>query len=670
VTNDISNCSEELFNSLWNDADWSELETTLFALQRDVALAAKNADRDIILVYQKRLTQSLAAKMLAVRHVVANGTTPGIDGIQWTTPSDYMKAALALTDDGYRALPMKLFIIHSKFSQKERRIKIPTYHDRAMQTLHAYALDPVGETIGDHRSFAFRRNRSVQDVHAHVMAALKRSYYVVKADVKSCYESINHDWLLSNIPMDTRILREFLKAGHIFAGEFFTSENHGIDLGVSISPILGNMVLDGLQQVIFEKLHGLRRNEEYCDGRMVRFADDIFVTANSLEHAKKIIDIIESFLQQRGMRLSNEKTSITSAHQGFDFLSRHYVRNGRVIVSRPSDSAVMKMEQSLRELILPFRGSQKVLIDKLNRKLYGWASYHRISNAGNAFRHIDVIVKALLLRLCEEIHPRWKRSKVINRYFFLDHRGRYVYALPDKKDVRVIRLSDVALIEHLPSSGGNPYLMSSNHREMKELRNMHNIVGKYRSAWNRQDGKCYYCGLPILVDQRKSIVDGHHEKAYVHEKCKQHEIEFTDTDGPIEDYESNVIQMLSNELPRKKRHCKFAALAEYFHKKTEASFTLTFEDLSDILGIPLCKSAFKQSGYWYQKIPGAISNTWLSNGYKIKSMSLRSQRIVFVRSEDKFPVKIPEAFIRGRVPKNAKVELETFLDYLMKKYRL
>jgi RNA-directed DNA polymerase len=678
---DAENCDEKLLNSLWNSADWNKLESVLFDMQRDIALAAKGNDRNAILMYQKRLTQSLDAKMLVVRHVVANACTPGVDGIQWNTPSECMKAALSLNDNRYRALPMRLVVIYSKFSHKERHIKIPTYYDRAMQTLHAYALDPVGEACGDLRSFAFRKNRSIQDMHAHIMSALKKSiYYIVKADVKSCYESINHDWLLANIPMDTAVLREFLKCGHVSAGEFFPAEDHGISLGVSISPILGNMVLDGMQRMIFEGLHGLRYDKEHCDGHLIRFADDIFVTTTSIEHAKRIISIVENFLQQRGMRLSQEKTAILNIHQGFDFLSRHYVRNGMVIVSRPSDTALMKMEYGLRELILPFRGSQKVLIDRLNKKLHGWAGYHKISDARDAFRHIDVVVKTLLLQLGEQLHPSWKRSKIISRYFFLDHRGKYVYALLDKKDVQVIRLSDIVLIEHIPSQNANPYLLSTNNKELEELRNIHNIVGKYKTIWNRQDGRCFYCGDPLLQDQKKTIVHmcqikSRHTKniAYIHAKCEQHNVEFIDTEEAIENYEdiSGVMEMLlSQKSKRKNVYRKFESLTEYFHKKTDATFMLTFEDLSNILGTPLCKSAFRFSRYWHNEAPSAISNTWRSNGYRIKSVSLKNQNIVFVRTCNKLPVKIPEIFLHGRVPKNAKTELETFLKYLMKKYGL
>ena len=409
---DIEKFDTRLLESMWDGADWKKLESKLLELQRGIALAAKAGNREAIRVYQERLTNNTDAKMLAVRHVAENCSTPGVDSRRWKTSAECMLAALSLSNVSYQASPMKLIVIYARFSQKERHIKIPTYQDRAMQALHAYSLAPVAETVGDPRSFAFRKNHSTQDAHAHIMAAMKNNtYYIVQADVKSCYASISHDWLLSNIPMNTAILREFLNAGHVFAGNFFPADGYGISLGVSISPMLGNMTLDGMQSTIFEDLHGLRYNEEYCDGHLVRFADDIFVTASSSERAKRIINIIERFLQLRGMGLSAEKTKIMNVHQGFDFLSRHYVRNGNVINSHPSDRAVLKMEHGLNDFILSFTGSQKTLIDKLNKKLYGWASYHRITDASSAFHHIDVVVKALLLKLCQQLHPHWTHKK-------------------------------------------------------------------------------------------------------------------------------------------------------------------------------------------------------------------------------------------------------------------
>jgi RNA-directed DNA polymerase len=608
---------------------------------------------------------------------------PGVDGVRLDAPAERMKAALSLVDKGYKASPLKMIVIRPKGFGKERRIKIPIARDRAMQTLHAFALDPVSETTGDRRSFAFRKNRSLQDAHAYIMSALRKKNieYVVKTDVKACYESISHAWLLSHIPMDTDVLRAFLKAGHVFAGELFPPEDHGISLGVSISPILGNMVLDGLQREIFKGIYGFTHEDaDYCNGSLVRFADDVFVTARNLDSAKKIIRIIENFLQPRGMRLSAEKTTIINVRRGFDFLSRHYVRRDDVVKARPSKASILRMENDLQELIAPFKGSQKELIDKLNRKLIGWASYHKTSSARVAFRHIDVVVKTFLLQLCEKLHPNWPREKIISRYFFLDYDGKYVYAMPDKKDARVIRIAKTPLIDHRPiCENANPYLDSEYQEKRNNERDIQNVVGRYRSIWDRQDGKCYYCGAPILADQKKSIAQTcsmkiHHIKnfVYIHAQCEQNEIEFISSEESFDSATDilDELQKLAQKSPKRKNVSKFSTLSAYFQQQTNAMFTLLFDDFVDILNKPLCKTASKFSGYWYLKGRGKISDAWRLNGYKIKKLELSSKRITFVRVGGDLPVKIPEVFLRGRVPPNAKAELEIFFDYLLKKYCL
>ena len=55
---------------------------------------------------------------------------------------------------------------------------------------------------------------------------------------------------MANIPMDKKVLWEFLKAGAAFGGELFPTEV-GISQGATLSPILGNMALDGLQSYLY-----------------------------------------------------------------------------------------------------------------------------------------------------------------------------------------------------------------------------------------------------------------------------------------------------------------------------------------------------------------------------------------------------------------------------------
>ena len=46
----------------------------------------------------------------------------------------------------------------------------------------------------------------------------------MRADVRACYDSLSQEWLLAHIPMDRKVLREFLKAGVAFGGELFPTE--------------------------------------------------------------------------------------------------------------------------------------------------------------------------------------------------------------------------------------------------------------------------------------------------------------------------------------------------------------------------------------------------------------------------------------------------------------
>lgn len=71
--------------------------------------------------------------------------------------------------------------------------------------------------------------------------------WVLEGDIKGCFDNISHDWLLSNIPMDTRILSKWLKAGYMEKGVFFHTGS-GTPQGGIISPLLANMALDGLEE--------------------------------------------------------------------------------------------------------------------------------------------------------------------------------------------------------------------------------------------------------------------------------------------------------------------------------------------------------------------------------------------------------------------------------------
>ena len=125
--------------------------------------------------------------------------------------------------------------------------------------------------------------------------------------------------------MDKSVLKQFLKAGFIFKGELFPTED-GTPQGGVISPILANMALDGMHKVLSDRFHTNRlgkvdiRFKNAHKVNLVRYADDFIVTAATEEIALEAKELIKDFLKTRGLELSDEKTVVTHINDGFDML--------------------------------------------------------------------------------------------------------------------------------------------------------------------------------------------------------------------------------------------------------------------------------------------------------------------------------------------------------------
>ena len=159
----------------------------------------------------------------------------------------------------------------------------------------------------------------------------------------------------------------------------------GTPQGGVISPILANMALDGMQEMLANHFDLSAKGEvsafvhNKSKVNLVRYADDFIVTAATKEIAEEAKEPIREFLKTRGLELSEEKTAITHINDGFDMLGWTFRKfNGKLIV-KPSKKSIKNFVASLSETILK-RGKawkQEVLIEKLNQQIRGWTNYHQ-----------------------------------------------------------------------------------------------------------------------------------------------------------------------------------------------------------------------------------------------------------------------------------------------------
>jgi len=413
----------------WESIDWAQVEKEVNRLQTRIAKATVKGDKNKVKRLQYLLTHSFYAKAYSVKKVTSNKgkNTSGIDKKLWSTSLSRMKAVLILTDKHYRAKPLRRVFIEKKGKNKKRPLGIPVMYDRAMQTLYALALEPIAETTGDHISFGFRKGRSAKDACEQIFNVLARDCsptWILEGDIKGCFDNINHDWLQENIPMDKRIMRQFLKSGFIYEGNLFPT-NLGSPQGGAISSIYANMTLDGLEKLIQDKYHrnskGKIENHYRAKSKvnLVRYADDFVITANTKEIAEELKDMVSQFLETRGLTLSEEKTLITHIDKGFDFLGWTFRKFKGKLIVKPSKSSIKTLVRKFATIILKQgkAASQSELIRRLNQIIRGWSNYHRHVVASQAFSHINNTLYLLLQQWTKHRHPNKNSWWRLNKYW-------------------------------------------------------------------------------------------------------------------------------------------------------------------------------------------------------------------------------------------------------------
>ncbi len=237
----------------WHTINWYQVTRQVRELQVRIAKATKEQRWRKVKTLQRMLTRSFAAKVLAIKRVTENRgkKTAGVDGELWNTPETKWQTINRLKRTGYKSKPLRRVYI-PKANGKLRPLGIPTMLDRAMQALYLLALEPVAETTADRNSYGFRPMRSTADAIEQCFVNLSRktsSEWVMEGDIKGCFDNIDHEWLLANIPLDKQVLRKWLKSGFMESNRLFPTEA-GTPQGGIISPVLANMALDGLEKVL------------------------------------------------------------------------------------------------------------------------------------------------------------------------------------------------------------------------------------------------------------------------------------------------------------------------------------------------------------------------------------------------------------------------------------
>lgn len=491
----------------WTQINWRKVKGNVRRLQTRIVKAIEVGRWGKVKALQRLLTRSFSAKALAVRRVTENRgkRTPGVEGQLWHTPKKKAQGILSLRQRGYRAQPLRRTSI-PKSNGKKRPLGIATMKDRAMQTLYKLALDPIAETTGDPNSYGFCEKRSPADAIAQCFLCLRQkssATAILEADIRGCFDNISFEWLMANSPMDKGILKQWLQAGYIDRNVFYQTK-YGTPPGSPVSPVLANLALDGLEAAVRGQFpERLKRQRQI---HIVRFADDFVVFGRNKELLETDIKPrIESFLAERGLTLSPDKTRVVDIEEGFDFLGQNVRKYSGKLLIKPAKKSVKAFLRNVRTIIKTHHHlSAGQLIAKLNPIIRGWANYHRHVVSKKTFVYAEHQVFQALWHWAKRRHHNKSNRWIYVKYFRPPHKRRSgFYGVLQGKDgsersQRLVKVDKIPIKRHVKvKAEANPFDPRWERYFEKRLDAKMVAEGSgHRSLlhlWQSQQGTCPLC---------------------------------------------------------------------------------------------------------------------------------------------------------------------------------
>ncbi len=253
----------------WKTINWRQIERYVFKLQKRIYAASRRGDVRKVRKLQKTLMRSWSNKVLAVRRVTQDNRgkkTAGVDGVASLSPEERMNLAGKLQLTG-QSRPTRRVWIPKPGTEEFRPLGIPVMYDRALQGVIKAALEPEWEAVFEGNSFGFRPGRSCHDAIRQIKLSIQnKPKYILDGDISKCFDRINHNALLQKLNYTGKVRRQikaWLKSGVIDQG-VFTATSEGTMQGGVISPLLANIALHGMENMLMEfaKTLDMRRNDK------------------------------------------------------------------------------------------------------------------------------------------------------------------------------------------------------------------------------------------------------------------------------------------------------------------------------------------------------------------------------------------------------------------------
>ena len=235
--------------------------------------------------------------------------------------------------------------------------------------------------------------------------------------------------------------------------------NCGTPQGGTISPLLANIALHGMENVIKDlakfDMKGLSQPDKRKSVNIIRYADDFVIFHENIDILNICIEAITQWLNEMGLELKPSKTRIAHTlnnykkeKAGFDFLGFNVKQHktgkytcgknrsgllGLKTIITPSKEARKRHYKKMVEIIDNSRGkSQITLINRLNPVIRGWCNYYATVVSKEVFSHLAYLIKYKLFRWGRRRHRNKGMKWVMKKYFMTIGNRNWVFAARTK----------------------------------------------------------------------------------------------------------------------------------------------------------------------------------------------------------------------------------------------
>jgi len=351
----------------------------------------------------------------------------GIDGVSWKEYGEHLDENLndlvaQLKAKRYRPLPAKRVYI-PKNEHEERPLGLPALEDKIVQKGIARILEAIYEQDFLDCSYGFRPRRSCHQALNAVdkIVMRQRINYVIEADIKGYFDNVSHAWMLKFLQVRIKdpslllLIRRFLKAGYLEAGQFVSAER-GTPQGGNLSPMLANVFLHYVLDLWFAKVVA-PRVQGAC--QLVRYVDDYICLIQHADEAQRVIIALRKRFARFGLELHPEKTRVISFGRfereraskanrrpnTFDFLGfTHYCglnRKGKFILFRQTSKKKFRIKcKEMNTWLRKIRNYRKTKEwwPVLCAKLRGHYQYYGVSGNMRSLDQFYNVVERLTLK--------------------------------------------------------------------------------------------------------------------------------------------------------------------------------------------------------------------------------------------------------------------------------